>query len=243
MSGSPSLPESPGVVLVTGAAGGLGGAAARRLTAQGYRVVTADHPRAATGGIDVRFDVTAPDEWGTTVADIEAERGPLDGVLLAHGIVGAEAPVGEYPLDTWELVLRVNLTGCFVGLSTVLPRMAERGRGRVVAVASIAGREPNPHQAAYSASKSGVISLVKTTAKEYASRGVYVNAIAPGVIETPLAATISPELRASILSRVPLGRFGEPDEFAALAGFLLSDDLSYTTGQVFDISGGRAAGW
>lgn len=240
LSGTPpEATPSQRIVLVTGAAGALGAAVAARLAHDGARVVRAD--RAAGGAVDVGFDVTDGAQWERAVAGIEEAWGPIDGLVLAHGIVGAEAPLGEYPAETWGQVLDVNLTACFLGLSSVLPLMGRRGRGRVAAFASITGREPNANQSAYSVSKAGVIALVKAASKEYAARGVLINAIAPGVIETPMAGQLSDELRESILARVPIGRFGRTEEVAAMIAFLLSDQITYTTGQVFDVSGGRAA--
>lgn len=232
-------PAGRPIALITGASGALGTAVRERLLVDGWAVVAAD--REKTSGADIAFDVTRLDEWEDALAHVEERWGPVDGLVLAHGIVGAEAPVGEYPAEVWGQVMDVNLTACFLGLSTVLPRMAARGRGRVAAFASITGREPNPNQSAYSVSKAGVIALVKAASREYASHGVLVNAVAPGVIDTPMAGKLSDELRETILSKVPFGRFGRTEEVAAMVAFLLSDDVTYTTGQIFDVSGGRAA--
>ncbi|WP_353988087.1 SDR family NAD(P)-dependent oxidoreductase [Ruicaihuangia caeni] len=234
------------VVLVTGGAGGLGGAAAERLAAEGAVVLVADlsieEEHWGDEGARVRLDVTDQDQW-VELRDRVLERyGRLDGLLVAHGAQGPEAPVEEVPYDGWRRTLGVNLDSVFLALHTVMGVMKQQRAGRVVLLASISGREGNASMSAYSASKAGVISLAKSVAKEVADSGIVVNAVAPSMFQTRLLDDLSPERNAMLLSRVPMGRVGHPSEFAALAAWLLSDECSYTTGQVFDLTGGRFSG-
>ncbi|WFP16844.1 SDR family NAD(P)-dependent oxidoreductase [Citricoccus muralis] len=225
------------VVLVTGAAGGLGGAAVERLRAENAVVVATDRV-----GADQELDVTSEEQWERVCAQVLAEHGRIDGLLLAHGAQGPEVPVEEVDPADWRRTLSINLDSCFLGLRAVLPSMKRAGYGRVVALSSISGREGNASMTAYSTSKAGVIALVKAAAKESASQGVCINAVAPSMFQTPLLQHLSAERNAELLSRVPAGRIGQPAEFAALAAWLLSEECSYTTGQVLDLSGGRYSG-
>ncbi|ALU73426.1 oxidoreductase (plasmid) [Rhodococcus erythropolis R138] len=229
------------VILVTGAAGGLGSAAVDRLANEGATVVCTD----VTGtGEGISREITALDvtdraAWDTAVATIMATHGRLDGALFAHGIQGPESSITDMPFAGWSKTLSVNLDGCFHGLAAVLPVLASQGYGRIGILSSISAREGNPFQAAYSASKAAVVSLVKTAAKEVAAHNVTVNAIAPSMMQTRLLEDLSPERNAALLSRVPMGRVGTTAEFAALATWLLSTEASYVTGQTLDLSGGR----
>lgn len=225
------------VVLVTGAAGGLGSAAVERLRAENAVVVATDRV-----GADVELDVTSEEQWEQVCAQVLAEHDRVDGLLLAHGAQGPEAPVEDVNLDDWRRTLSINLESCFLGLRAVLPSMKRAGYGRVVALSSISGREGNASMTAYSTSKAGVIALVKAAAKESAAQGVCINAVAPSMFQTPLLQHLSAERNAELLSRVPAGRIGQPAEFATLAAWLLSEECSYTTGQVLDLSGGRYSG-
>lgn len=234
------------VVLISGAAGGLGGAAARRLAAEGAIVVASDlavdSDRFTDTGAEVRLDVTQPDDWTSAVLRIVERYGRLDALLMSHGAQGPEAPVEDVPVDGWERALRINLDSCFFGLRAVVPTMKQQQYGRIAVLSSIAGREGNASMTSYSVSKAGVIALVKSVAKETAAEGITINAIAPSMFETPLLKDLSPERNAMLLSRVPMGRIGYPPEFAALAAWLLSPECSYTTGQTFDLTGGRYSG-
>ncbi|MFJ9180532.1 SDR family NAD(P)-dependent oxidoreductase [Streptomyces sp. NPDC102360] len=230
------------VVLVTGAAGGLAAPTCRRLAREGATVICTDVAGDGDGSSPeacLSLDVTDPEAWSRVVADIMRTHGRLDGALLAHGVQGPETPIDETPRDGWQRTLAINLDGCLHGLGAALPAMRARGYGRVTILSSIAGREGNPHQAAYSASKAAVISLVKTAAKEYARDGITVNAVAPSMMRTRMLDDLSEERNAALLARVPMGRVGTPEEFAALAAWLLSPEASYTTGQTLDLSGGR----
>lgn len=230
------------VILVTGAAGGLGTAAAQRLIREGASAICTDiigDGRGTSPHDTVRLDVTDRAAWDDTVARIFDTYGRLDGALFTHGIQGPETAVTAMPFDSWSRTLSVNLDGCFHGLASVLPALVEQGYGRVAILSSIAAREGNPFQAAYSASKAAVVSLVKTCAKEVAQSNVTVNAISPSLMATRMLDDLSPERNAALLSRVPMGRVGTPAEFAALATWLLSTEASYITGQNLDLSGGR----
>jgi NAD(P)-dependent dehydrogenase (short-subunit alcohol dehydrogenase family) len=154
-------------------------------------------------------------------------------------IVGPTVPVWEFPPEDWDRVVQVNLTGVFYCCRTIIPAMLARGRGRIVTVSSVAGKEGNANLGCYSAVKAGVIALTKALGKELATCGVLVNAITPTVTETELMHAVTPEMNAAFLSKIPMGRFCKPDEVAAMIAFLLGDDLSFTTGSVFDLSGGR----
>lgn len=232
------------VILVTGAAGGLGSDTADRLAREGATVVCTD---VAAGGLGdgsspencMALNVTRRADWDRTIQTILKRYGRIDGALFAHGIQGPEVPVTEMPADGWARTLSVNLDGCLHGLASILPVLTQQGYGRVALLSSISAREGNPHQAAYSASKAGLVALVKTAAKEVAPFGVTVNSIAPSMMKTRLLEDLSPERNAQLLAKVPMGRVGLPEEFSALATWLLSAEASYMTGQTLDLSGGR----
>lgn len=234
------------VMLVTGGAGGLGGRAAQRLRAEGAIVVSTDLTVADDvlhdDHAELRLDVTEPGQWISVIDRVLDRYGRLDALLMSHGSQGPEAPVEDVPIDGWQRALHINLDSCFYGLRSVVPVMRRQHYGRIAVLSSIAGREGNASMTAYSVSKAGVIALVKSVAKETADAGIVVNAVAPSMFETPLLADLSPERNAMLLSRVPMGRVGYPPEFAALATWLLSTECSYTTGQVFDLTGGRYSG-
>ena len=235
--------------IVTGAARGIGEAIARRLAEEGGRVLIADIDEAAARGtagaigdqaLPHRLDVTDADSWAATVRRALDEWGRLDILVNNAGIAGRSAPTWELAVEEWQQVVAVDLTGVFLGCRAVLPTMLEAGSGRIVNVASIAGKEGNPNAVPYSAAKAGVIGLTKAVAKEVATRGVLVNCVTPAVIETPILQQVSEEHIRYMTSRIPMGRVGQPQEVAALVAFLCSDDVTFSTGAVFDISGGRA---
>jgi 3-oxoacyl-[acyl-carrier protein] reductase len=177
---------------------------------------------------------------GPAVNAAVAEVGPVDILINSAGVIGPNKPLWEVTDDDWQSTFSVNVNGVFNLCRAVVPAMREKGWGRVVNIASIAGKEGNPNLAAYSASKGAVIALTKALGKELATSGVLVNAIAPAVIETPMNANNTPEVLAYMLSRIPMGRIGQADEVAALVAWLVSDEVSFSTGAVYDISGGRA---
>ncbi len=237
------------VAIVTGAARGIGQAIAARLAAEGARVVVADldEPAAATavaeighGASALPLDVTQAESWQDLVSQVQRDWGRLDILVNNAGIAGRSAPATELSVEEWRQVIELDLTGVFLGCRAALPTMTAAGYGRIVNIASIAGKEGNPNAVPYSAAKAGVIGLTKAIAKEVATKGVLVNSVAPAVIETPILAQVSQEHIAYMTSRIPMGRVGQPHEVAALVAFLCSDDLSFSTGAVYDISGGRA---
>ena len=217
--------------LITGGASGLGAAAAAHLVAKGVRTITLDLEDA-----DVVCDIC-----DTAVVDeLVADLGPVDILVNSAGIVGPNKPLIETTRDEWLHVLDVNVLGTVNTMRAFVPGMVTRGWGRVVNIASMAGKDGNPNLSAYSASKAAVIGLTKSAGKELATTGVLVNAIAPAVIATPMNAATAPEVLEHITSLIPMKRVGRPEEVAELIAFLCSDAVSFSTGAVYDISGGRA---
>jgi NAD(P)-dependent dehydrogenase (short-subunit alcohol dehydrogenase family) len=245
--------ELPGrVAIVTGAARGIGYAIAERLSKAGAQVMVADiaedgasaaaeRLREGVGkAAGVAADVTSPDEVGAMVERAIEAFGAVDILVNNAGITGRDAPLWETTDEDWEKVLGLNLTGVFYCCRAVVSHMRERGSGAIVNVASFSGKEGNPNMIPYSVSKAGVICLTKALAKEVIHDGVRVNAVAPGVIETPLLDQLQPEAIEYMRSKVPMGRMGSPEEVAAVVHFLASDAASFVTGQCYDVSGGRA---
>ena len=235
--------------IVTGGAQGIGLAIVKRLVASGAKVriwdvddrllakTIAALGSAVTGdAIDVSN--AAAVERGVKSA-LEAMR-KIDVFVNNAGIAGATKPVAEYAVEEWERVIRIDLTGPFLCCRAVAPHMVKTGYGRIVNVASIAGKEGNPNAAAYSAAKAGVIALTKSLGKELAQTGVLVNCVTPAAAKTAIFDQISQQHIDYMLSRIPMGRFVSVDEIAALVCWLASQDCAFSTGAVFDISGGRA---
>jgi NAD(P)-dependent dehydrogenase (short-subunit alcohol dehydrogenase family) len=217
--------------LVTGGASGLGAATAERLRADGLTAITLD----LVGG-DVAADVT--DEEG--LRRVAEEVGPVDVLVNSAGIVGPNKHLLETTADEWRRVLEINVLGTVNTMRAFIPGMRDRGWGRVVNIASMAGKDGNPNLSIYSASKAAVIGLTKSAGKELATTGVLVNAIAPALIATPMNEDTAPETLAYMASLIPMKRVGRPEEVAELIAFLCSDRVSFSTGAVYDISGGRA---
>jgi 2-dehydro-3-deoxy-L-rhamnonate dehydrogenase (NAD+) len=190
--------------------------------------------------LGVATDVSSSADVEAAVARVESELGPVDVLVCSAGITGGSLRTVDVDDDEWRRVFAINSDGVFFCNRAVVGGMTERGYGRIVNVASIAGKEGNPMAAAYSASKASVIALTKAIGKDLAGTGVLVNAIAPAVIETPLLAGISEEHIRYMLERIPMGRLGSVDEVAALVCWLASEECSFSTGATYDISGGRA---
>ena len=234
------------VAIVTGGAGGLGGAITARLRADGFRVAVADldpdpAPQAGDPGLlAVPVDVTDAGSAAAMRDQVLRHWGRVDVLVNNAGIAGPTSPVADYPPDAWQRVIAVNLTGTFHCTRACLPVMIAAGYGRIVNIASIAGKDGNPDMSAYSASKAGVIAFTKSVAKEVARTGVLANCVVPGVIDTGLTDKAPEEERRLFLSRIPMGRMGRPDELAELVSWLASERCSFSTGATFDLSGGRA---
>ncbi len=237
--------------VVTGGAQGFGRAVAERLLAGGGTVAIWDYDAdlaketaaaLASAGKVIALAVDVADYAAVERACAETVRtfGRIDILVNNAGVAGLNAKVWEYPLDEWNRVLAINLTGQFNCLRAIVPGMIERDFGRIANVASIAGKEGNPNASAYSASKAGVIALTKSIAKEVADKNISVNAITPAAARTRIFDQISEEHIQYMLSKIPRGRFVTVDEVADMIAFMVSDACSFTTGAVFDISGGRA---
>lgn len=220
------------IAVVTGGMSGLGAASAARLASDGIRVLTLD----LAPGADFRVDVS---DSAAVAATAEA-IGPIDILVNSAGIIGPNKPLWEIGDAEWAATFAVNVVGTFNLCRAFVPGMRGRGWGRIVNFASIAGKDGNPNLSAYSATKAAVIALTKSLGKELATSGVLVNAIAPAVIETPMNEKTSPEVLAYITSLIPMKRVGRADEVAELVAWLASERLSFSTGAVYDISGGRA---
>ncbi len=218
--------------LITGGMSGLGAACAARLAADGITVVTMD----LAAGADVVVDVSDP----AAVAAAANEIGPVDILVNSAGIVGPSRPLWEVDYGAWARVFAVNVAGTFNLCHAFVPGMRAAGWGRIVNFASIAGKDGNPNLSAYSASKAAVIAMTKSLGKELATSGVLVNAVAPAVFATPMNNDTSPEVLAHITSLIPMKRVGRPEEAAELVAWLTSDKMSFSTGAVYDLSGGRA---
>jgi len=234
--------------VVTGGASGLGLAVARRIAAEGGTVALWDlnadalaKAAAEAGAVDTRaLDVSdAAAVQAAAEASAAALGGGVDVLVCSAGITGATAPVHEYPLDSWERVVAINLHGLFYCNRAVVPFMLAGGYGRIVNVASVAGKEGNPNASAYSASKAGVIGFTKSLGKELAGKGVIANALTPATFESPILAQLPQSQVDYMRSKIPMGRLGEVEESAAMVCFMASEECSFTTASTFDTSGGR----
>jgi len=229
------------VALVTGGASGIGAAAARRLVAEGARVATLDlRAEPSNGVLAVGGDVSRSVDVDAAVERVESELGPIDVLVCAAGIPGKSLPSLEIPDEEWRRVLAINADGVFYCNRAAARGMTEQGYGRIVNIASMAGKEGNPMAAAYSASKAAVIALTKAIGKDLARTGVLVNCIAPAVVETPILDGLTQAHIDYMVERIPMGRMGTAEEVAALISWLASEECSFSTGATYDISGGRA---
>jgi 2-dehydro-3-deoxy-L-rhamnonate dehydrogenase (NAD+) len=234
--------------IVTGAARGIGRAIAERFSASGARVAIWDIDAVAAKAAAAEIanaaaftaDVTDPASIAAALAATEAQIGPPDILVNNAGITGPNHPLDQYPIDAWQQVIEIDLMGVFYCCRAVVPEMRRRDKGRIVNIASIAGKEGNPNASAYSAAKAGVIGLTKSLGKELAETGIRVNAVAPAAAKTDIFNQMTPAQIDYMLSKIPMGRFVLVEEIAALVAWLCSDECSFATGAVFDISGGRA---
>jgi 3-oxoacyl-[acyl-carrier protein] reductase len=220
--------------VVTGGAQGIGAAIVKRLQAAGARVAVWDLDGSP------RVDVSDPDSIASATRAALAALGRVDILVNNAGIAGKNVPTVDYPVEEWERVLRVNLTSQFLCCRAVAPHMVKGGYGRIVNIASVAGKEGNPNAVAYSASKAGVIALTKSLGKELARAGVLVNCVTPAAAKTAIFDQMTESHIQYMLSKIPMNRFVNVDEIASLVCWLASEDCSFSTGAVFDISGGRA---
>ena len=234
--------------IITGGASGLGKAVAARIVAEGGKVALWDlNPDTLAAAKD---EVGATDTQALDVSDISAVEaaakasaaalgGKVDVLVCSAGITGATAPVWEYPIDSWQRVFDINVNGLFYCNRTIAPLMLENGYGRIVNIASVAGKEGNPNASAYSASKAAVIGLTKSLGKELAGKGVIANALTPATFESPILAQLPQSQVDYMRSKIPMGRLGEVSESAAMVCFMASEECSFTTASTFDTSGGR----
>jgi 3-oxoacyl-[acyl-carrier protein] reductase len=235
--------------VVTGGAAGLGYGIAERLIASGGSVTLWDRdagaaekaawalgPRAFALKVDVAQQASVTEAVAATLA----QAGRIDALVNSAGITGPNLKLWDYPADAWREVMDVNLNGLFLCCREVVPQMRRQGYGRIVNIASVAGKEGNPNASAYSASKAAVIALTKSLGKELADTGVRVNCVTPAAVKTAIFDQMTPEHIAFMLSKIPMGRFGTVEEVAALVGWLCTEDCSFSTGAVFDLSGGRS---
>ncbi|MDO5604871.1 MAG: SDR family NAD(P)-dependent oxidoreductase [Paracoccus sp. (in: a-proteobacteria)] len=224
------------IAVVVGGCGGIGRAVTQRFVASGANVTSWDMAASA----DERADCTDEASVAHALDRVVHRHGRIDILVNAAGITGPTLPLEDYTLADWRRTIDTNLTGTFLCCRAVVPVMRRHNRGRIVNLASIAGKEGNAAMAAYSAAKAGVIAMTKALAKELADTEIRVNAVAPAMIGTDLVAQMSPDVRAAMGAKIPLGRLGRPDEVAALIAWLSSAECSFSTGAVFDLSGGRA---
>jgi 3-oxoacyl-[acyl-carrier protein] reductase len=233
--------------VITGGASGLGKAVAARIVAEGGKVSLWDLDAAALteavaevgASHSVALDVSDQAAVAAAAKDANTALGKIDVLVASAGITGATAPVHEYPLDSWRRVIDINLNGLFYCCREVVPFMIAGGYGRIVNVASVAGKEGNPNASAYSASKAGVIGLTKSLGKELATKGIIANALTPATFESPILEQLPQSQVDYMRGKIPMGRLGEIHESAAMVCFMASEECSFTTAATFDTSGGR----
>lgn len=233
--------------VITGGASGLGKATSARIVAEGGTVALWDldpdalvKAQAETGATFTRaLDVSIASAVGKAAADTHAALGQIDILIASAGITGATATVQEYPIDSWLRVFDINVNGLFYCCRAIVPYMLDAGYGRIVNVASVAGKEGNPNASAYSASKAAVIGFTKSLGKELAGKGVIANAITPATFESPILAQLPKSQVEYMRGKIPMGRLGEISESAAMLCFMASEECSFTTAATFDTSGGR----
>lgn len=238
--------------VITGGATGLGLGIAQRLIASGGSVTLWDRDEAAAvraadalgaRAFALKVDVTQQPSVAKAVAATLAHVPRIDALVNSAGITGPNVKLWDYPVDEWRQVMEVNVTGVFLCCREVVAQMRRqgvKGEGRIVNIASVAGKDGNPNASAYSASKAAVIGLTKSLGKELADTGIRVNCVTPAAVKTAIFDQMTPDHIAFMLSKIPMGRFGTVEEVAALVGWLCTEDCSFSTGAVFDLSGGRS---
>ena len=234
--------------VVTGGAAGLGLAIMQRLLASGASVSCWDRDAAAMAAAQslgpkvqcVAVDISAHASVVEAVRQTLEQHPAVDVLVNCAGVTGPNVPLWDYPLEQWLQVMQVNLNGLFYACREIVPLMRLRNYGRIVNIASVAGKEGNPNASAYSASKAAVVALTKSLGKELADTGVRVNCVTPAAVKTGIFEQMSDAHIQFMLSKIPMGRFGEPAEVAAMVAWLCTEECSFSTGAVFDISGGRA---
>jgi 3-oxoacyl-[acyl-carrier protein] reductase len=235
--------------IVTGGAAGLGFAIAQRLLASGGRVTVWDRDQAAgrqaaerlgAGSGFVQVDVADAASVAQALQSTVRREPRVDALVNSAGITGPNAKLWDYPPPAWRQVMEVNVDGTFLCCRAVVPVMRQADYGRIVNIASVAGKDGNPNASAYSASKAAVMALTKSLGKELADTGVRVNCVTPAAVKTAIFDQMSEQHIQFMLAKIPMGRFGTPQEVAALVGWLCTEECSFSTGAVFDLSGGRA---
>jgi len=235
------------VAVITGGASGLGKATAARMVAEGAKVILwdmdAEALKVAEAEVGAAYTVALDVSDQAAVAQAAQASadalGRIDILVASAGVTGATAPVHEFPIDSWKRVIDINLNGAFYCCREIVPHMLQNGYGRIVNVASVAGKEGNPNASAYSASKAGVIGLTKSLGKELATMGVIANSLTPATFESPILAQLPQSQVDYMRGKIPMGRLGEIHESAAMICFMASEECSFTTASTFDTSGGR----
>ena len=235
--------------VITGGAGGLGVVFAQRLIASGGSVTLWDRDQAATQKAaavlgakaqGVAVDVTSQESVASAVKATLQMTPRVDALINSAGITGPNAKLWDYPVDDWRAVMEINLNGLFLCCREWVPHMRANNYGRIVNIASVAGKDGNPNASAYSASKAAVIALTKSLGKELADTGVRVNCVTPAAVKTAMFAQMSEQHIQFMLSKIPMARFGMPEEIASMVAWLCTEECSFSTGAVFDLSGGRS---
>jgi 2-dehydro-3-deoxy-L-rhamnonate dehydrogenase (NAD+) len=232
------------VAVITGGASGLGWAIGQRMAASGAKFVVWDRQPMVNPGPEValqcQVDVTDEASLAQACVKTIAALGKIDVMVCSAGITGPNTTTWQYSAQDWREVIDINLTGVFLSNRAVVPHMLERNYGRIINIASIAGKDGNPNAPAYSASKAAVIGLTKSLGKETAKSGIRVNCVTPAAVSTPMFAQMTQAHIDFMLSKIPMNRFGEVEEIAAMVSWMATEECSFTTGAVFDLSGGRA---
>ena len=240
------------VAIITGAGRGIGRVVALRLARDGADIAIADVDLAAAESVasEVRalgrralaaqMDVTRKSEVQAVVARVVAELGRIDILINNAGVLGPTTAVVDTPEEEWDRCIAVHLKGTFLCSQAVIPQMLKQGRGWIVSMASVAGKEGNPNLAAYSCAKAAIICFTKSLGKELATKGINVNCVAPTVIETDLVKGMDPGQLEALLAKIPMRRTGKPEEVASLIRYLVSEEAAFVTGQCYDLSGGRS---